>query len=162
MRTLRLRAIARKEFIQIRRDKATMYMVAIFPVMMLVLYGFGIRYDVKSVPMTVLDQDGTAGIPPIHRTVRTLAILRRAALRRQLSGSPDAISTAVIRAIGLVSLPISASGSSSRREAVVQVIVDGADNNTATIAMSYVSQITRRTPPLSWCSRWKPCCGRRT
>jgi ABC-2 type transport system permease protein len=31
----------------------------------------------------------------------------------------------------------------SRREAVVQVIVDGADNNTATIAMSYVSQITR-------------------
>ena len=31
----------------------------------------------------------------------------------------------------------------SRREAVVQVIVDGADNNTATIAMSYVSQITQ-------------------
>ena len=31
----------------------------------------------------------------------------------------------------------------SRREAVVQVIVDGADNNTATIAMNYVSQITR-------------------
>ena len=54
-----LRAIARKEFIQIRRDKATMYMVVIFPVMMLVLYGFGIRYDVKSVPMTILDQDRT-------------------------------------------------------------------------------------------------------
>src|SRR3954468_11856787 len=55
-----LRAIARKEFIQIRRDKATIYMVVVFPLMMLVLYGFGIRYDVKSVPMTVLDRDGTA------------------------------------------------------------------------------------------------------
>jgi ABC-2 type transport system permease protein len=32
---------------------------------------------------------------------------------------------------------------SSRREAVVQVIVDGADNNTATIAMNYVAQITQ-------------------
>ena len=53
MRLSALRAIARKEFIQIRRDKATTYMVVIFPVMMLVLYGFGIRYDVKSVPMTV-------------------------------------------------------------------------------------------------------------
>ena len=55
-----LLAIARKEFIQIKRDKATIYMVFVFPLMMLVLYGFGIRYDVKSVPMTVLDRDGTA------------------------------------------------------------------------------------------------------
>src|SRR5204863_4215246 len=53
-------AMARKEFIQIRRDKATIYMVFIFPLMMLVLYGFGIRYDVKSVPITVLDMDSTA------------------------------------------------------------------------------------------------------
>src|SRR5215467_8260881 len=52
-------AIARKEFIQIRRDHATIYMVFIFPVMMLVLYGFGIRYDVKSVPMGIYDQDHT-------------------------------------------------------------------------------------------------------
>src|SRR3954464_14007937 len=52
-------AIMRKEFIQIRRDRATIYMVFIFPVMMLVLYGFGIRYDVKSVPMAIFDQDGT-------------------------------------------------------------------------------------------------------
>src|SRR6185295_12677586 len=52
-----LLAIARKEFIQIRRDKATIYMVFIFPLMMLILYGFGIRYDVKLVPMTIFDQD---------------------------------------------------------------------------------------------------------
>jgi ABC-type Na+ efflux pump permease subunit len=39
-----LLAIARKEFIQIRRDKATIYMIFIFPMMMLLLYGFGIRY----------------------------------------------------------------------------------------------------------------------
>src|SRR3954465_14099892 len=52
-------AIMRKEFIQIRRDRATIYMVFIFPVMMLVLYGFGIRYDVRSVPITVFDQDAS-------------------------------------------------------------------------------------------------------
>src|SRR5215510_16483976 len=52
-----LLAIARKEFIQIRRDKATIYMVFIFPVMMLILYGFGIRYDVKYVPMTIFDHN---------------------------------------------------------------------------------------------------------
>ena len=59
MRHSPLRAIARKEFIQIQRDRATIYMVFVFPLMMLVLYGFGIRYDVKSVPVTVLDRDET-------------------------------------------------------------------------------------------------------
>src|SRR3954465_9775333 len=52
-----LLAIARKEVIHIRRDRATIYMVFVFPLMMLILYGFGIRYDVKLVPMTILDQD---------------------------------------------------------------------------------------------------------
>src|SRR5688572_17674594 len=52
-------AIARKEFIQIRRDKTTIYMVFVFPLMMLLLYGFGIRYDVRSVPVVIFDQDGS-------------------------------------------------------------------------------------------------------
>ena len=47
------------------------------------------------------------------------------------------------RAIGLVISADFGRRLGSRREAVVQVIVDGADNNTATIAMNYVSQITR-------------------
>ena len=55
-----LMAIARKEFIQIRRGKATIYMVFFFPLMMLILYGFGIRYDVKSVPIAVWDRDNSA------------------------------------------------------------------------------------------------------
>jgi ABC-2 type transport system permease protein len=45
--------------------------------------------------------------------------------------------------IGLVVSADFSSRINSRREAVVQVIVDGGDNNTATIAMNYVSQITR-------------------
>ena len=142
MRLSRLRAIARKEFIQIRRDKATMYMVAIFPVMMLVLYGFGIRYDVKSVPMTVLDQDGTQESRQyIERFARSpyFAIQRYVDNYRDLQNDVD-------RGRSRVGLVISSDFGrrlGSRREAVVQVIVDGADNNTATIAMNYVSQITR-------------------
>jgi len=142
MRISRLRAIARKEFIQIRRDKATLYMVAIFPVMMLVLYGFGIRYDVKSVPMTVLDQDGTQESRQyIERFARSpyFAIQRYVDNYRDLQSDVDRGRSRV----GLVISPDFGRRLGSRREAVVQVIVDGADNNTATIAMNYVSQITR-------------------
>jgi ABC-2 type transport system permease protein len=142
MRFSALRAIARKEFIQIRRDKATVYMVLIFPVMMLVLYGFGIRYDVKSVPMTVFDQDGTQDSRQyIERFAHSpyFAVQRYVNNYRDLQHDIDRGKSRV----GLV-IPVDFSRRlGSHREAVVQVIVDGADNNTATIAMSYVSQITR-------------------
>jgi ABC-2 type transport system permease protein len=142
MNTSALRAIARKEFIQIRRDKATIYMVLIFPVMMLVLYGFGIRYDVKSVPMTIFDQDGTA---QSRQYIERFAHSPYFDVRRYVDNYRD-LQQDIDRGksrVGLV-IPVDFSRRlGSRREATVQVIVDGADNNTATIAMSYVSQITQ-------------------
>ena len=142
MKLSAMRAIARKEFIQIRRDKATLYMVAIFPVMMLVLYGFGIRYDVKSVPMTVLDQDGT---PQSRQYIERFVHSPYFVVRRYVDNYRDLqhdIDRGESR-IGLVVAADFCQRLSSRRTAEVQVIVDGADNNTATIAMSYVSQITQ-------------------
>ena len=79
-----LLAIARKEFIQIRRDKATIYMVFIFPLMMLILYGFGIRYDVKSVPMTILDQDHSTDSRQYIERFLQLDLLSNRAPRREL------------------------------------------------------------------------------
>src|SRR5262245_48275310 len=142
MRHSALRAIARKEFIQIRRDKATIYMVAIFPVMMLVLYGFGIRYDVTSVPMTILDQDRS---PQARQYIDRFVHSPYFVVRRYVDNYRD-LQSDIDRGesrIGLVVSPDFGSRLSSRREAVVQVIVDGADNNTATIAMNYVAQITQ-------------------
>jgi ABC-2 type transport system permease protein len=142
MKISALRAIARKEFIQIRRDKATLYMVAIFPVMMLVLYGFGIRYDVKSVPMTVLDQDGT---PQSRQYIERFVHSPYFVVRRYVDNYRD-LQRDIDRGESRIGLVVSSEFGqrlSSRRTAEVQVIVDGADNNTATIAMNYVSQITQ-------------------
>jgi ABC-2 type transport system permease protein len=137
-----LLAIARKEFLQIRRDKATIYMVFIFPVMMLLLYGFGIRYDVKLVPMTVYDQDGSSDSRQyIERFSQSqyFRIVRYATRYDELQQDIDRGDAR----IGIV-IPVDfGERLSSNRETAVQVIVDGADNNTATIALSYVSTITR-------------------
>ena len=142
MKRSALRAIARKEFIQIRRDKATIYMVFIFPVMMLVLYGFGIRYDVTSVPITILDQDAShESRQYLERFVQSpyFEVSRYAASYRDLQADIDQGKSR----IGLVIAGDFGERLSSNREAVVQVIVDGSDNNTATIAMTYVSAISR-------------------
>jgi ABC-2 type transport system permease protein len=143
MRLSALRAIARKEFIQIRRDKATTYMVVIFPLMMLTLYGFGIRYDVTSVPITVYDQD---------RTSQSRQYLERFSsspyfVIRRYAGNYRDLQTDIDRGKSRIGVVIPADFGqrlASRREAVVQVLVDGADNNTASIAMSYFSGITQQ------------------
>jgi ABC-2 type transport system permease protein len=137
-----LLAITRKEFIQIRRDHATIYMVFIFPVMMLVLYGFGIRYDVKSVPLAIYDQDGSQSSRQyIERFAQSpyFTIRGYATSYRELEGGINRGTTR----IGIVIPTDFSERLASNREAVVQVLVDGADNNTATIAMSYVSAISR-------------------
>jgi ABC-2 type transport system permease protein len=135
-------AMARKEFIQIRRDRATIYMVFIFPLMMLILYGFGIRYDVNSVPMAIYDQDGTqTSRQYIERFERSpYFIVQRYA--HSYSELESGINRGTTR-IGIVIPTDFSERLSSNREAVVQLLVDGADNNTATIAMSYASAISR-------------------
>ena len=52
--------IAKKEFIHIMRDPRTLLMILFFPVFFLVLFGYAVSFDVKHLPLAVLDQDKTA------------------------------------------------------------------------------------------------------
>jgi ABC-2 type transport system permease protein len=56
----RLAAIARKELIQLRRDRMTLGMMVGLPVMQLLLFGYAINTDVRHIPTVVWDQDRSA------------------------------------------------------------------------------------------------------
>ena len=57
---LRPWVIARKELLQLRRDRLTMAMMLILPVMQLLLFGYAINTDVRHIPTVVYDQDRSA------------------------------------------------------------------------------------------------------
>ena len=133
-------------------------MVFIFPLMMLVLYGFGIRYDVKSVPMTVLDQEAHR-IAAIHRTVRAspyFAIKRYVDNYRDLQSDidrgdrPSDWSSPRISAEAWLAPRSHSSGDRRRRR---QQHRDHRDELRVPITREYSSAIMM--------SRWKPCCARR-
>src|SRR5512139_4128045 len=50
-----VRAIMRREFIDVRRDRRSLILTFLYPICMLIMYGYGIRYDVDNVPLTILD-----------------------------------------------------------------------------------------------------------
>jgi ABC-2 type transport system permease protein len=56
----RLWSIVRKEFIQIIRDRRTLGITFVLPVIMMLLLGYAATTDVRHVPMAVFDQDRSA------------------------------------------------------------------------------------------------------
>lgn len=59
MNILRLLAIIKKEFIQIKRDKPSLIISVVMPLAMLFLFGYAVSTEVDHIPMAVLDQSKT-------------------------------------------------------------------------------------------------------
>jgi ABC-2 type transport system permease protein len=56
----RLRSVAVKELLQLRRDRLTLAMMLVLPVVQLCLFGYAIETDVRHMPTVVYDQDQSA------------------------------------------------------------------------------------------------------
>jgi ABC-2 type transport system permease protein len=140
MNLRRTRAIARKEFLHIARDVRSLILALLLPFVMLVLFGYALSLDVDQIPTMVYDRDQT----PESRE-----------LVRQFSGTPYftvvgyAASTRDIdRAIdkGTVLLGIAIQENFGRdlrsgNDAPLQLLFDGGDSNTASIALGYASAL---------------------
>ncbi len=59
--------IAWKELLQLRRDRLTLAMMAVLPIVMLLLFGYAINTDVRHIPMLVDDQDRSAASRDLAR-----------------------------------------------------------------------------------------------
>ena len=55
----RVLAILNKELIQLRRDRVTMAMVVMIPLIQLILFGYAINTNVRNIPVAVVDQSNT-------------------------------------------------------------------------------------------------------
>ncbi len=134
----RLYGVFRKEMLHIRRDKRTLFLTLAFPVMMMLLYGFGIRFDVKNLPLVILDYDRSAFTREYAQSlIKNEAftykghVMSYAELEQKLERGQARL--------GLVFWP-GASRRLTRGQTVpVQVVIDGSDANTANIAMGYLS-----------------------
>ena len=139
----RLRAMARKEWLQLRRDPRSMTLAFVLPVLMLLFFGYAITWDVKDLDLVVLDQDRTArsrGLVDAFTASGYFNVVDRL-------DSYDAVDDAVGRGDAgsvLVIPPRFSDDLAAGRAAPVQLLLDGADANSATIALSYADAIVDR------------------
>ena len=59
MRGHRLGAIIRKEIIQIRRDIPSLLITVAMPLLLMLAFGYGVRFDIQNIPVYVYDREGS-------------------------------------------------------------------------------------------------------
>ena len=136
MKLRRVRAMARNEFLHVLRDPRSLTMALALPVLLLVLFGFALSLDVDRIPVYVTDLDRTP-------QSRDLIAQFEASRYFQVEGYRTSV-TEISRLIdegrcvvGLVLLSGFGDDIDRGRRASLQLIVDGSDSNTATIAVGY-------------------------
>ena len=157
----RLLAVARKEVLQIRRDSRSLALAFVLPVVLLVLFGYAITWDVTDIRTLVVDQDRSSSSRALldafrsSRYFRVLGELGR-------TGEIGLRLTKGEAQLVLVVPPDFASELGAGRPAKLQAVLDGGDANTATIALAYTQGVVeswaagregRVAPPVSVESR---------
>jgi ABC-2 type transport system permease protein len=134
--------IAWKELIQLRRDRPTLAMMVVLPLLQLLLFGYAINTDVRHMPTVVFDQDGTAASRALAEQLRATGFYDFVGNVR----SYDEVETALRRSVARVALvvpPRYGSDIASGRAARVQLIVDGSDPQTVASATNTAASLVQ-------------------
>jgi ABC-2 type transport system permease protein len=133
-------AVARKEVRQASRDPLTLTMLLGVPTMMLLLYGYAINFDVRHVNLAVQDLDKTA------RSRNLVASFVNSTYFDQVADLPAGVDlervTQSRSAVGILVVPEGYAGDlAAGRTASLQLLLDGADANTATTVIGYAEAL---------------------
>lgn len=154
MKLQHVRAMARKEWWHLLRDPRSLSFILLMPLMLLFLFGYAVRLDISEAPIGVLQaaRDAQSDAIVAHfdasHAFHVVAHFRdRQSLRRALqSGEIWA---------GLV-VPYDYARQLQRRDAVLQLVLDGVDANTARLLRNYAAVLVNdyaltlsgRSPPI--------------
>ncbi len=153
----RVLELVRKEFRQIFRDPRLKRMLFAAPLVQLLGFGYAVTTDVRAIRTMVVDLDRTAAARDLLDAFTSSGYFTVRARSDRPGDLVDALDHGRVT-VGLVIPRGFARDLAAGREASVQVLLDGTNSNTATVAMGYAERIVqayalahgpvRVTPPL--------------
>jgi ABC-2 type transport system permease protein len=134
-------AVFRKELLHIRRDPRSLILIILLPIMLLLIYGNALTFDIKHIPLAVCNWDPGSSSRDLIRDFQGSPYFN---LRYPVSGYKeiDPLITDRSARLALV-LPEDFSATIKKgHTAFLQAIVDGTEPNTANIVLGYTQAIT--------------------
>jgi ABC-2 type transport system permease protein len=145
---LRTFVIAWKEMLQLRRDRLTLAMMAVLPVMQLLLFGYAINTDVRHIPTLVDDNDRSAESRDLVRRMEATGFYDVVGDAHGYDEIDQAMRSGQAR-VALVVPARFGADMQAGRTAEVQLVVDGSDpqvvgsalNTAASLVLTRAEQI---------------------
>ena len=132
----RTKAVTRKEFIHVMRDSRSLAMALAVPFLLLLLFGYALSLDVDNIPTIIYDQDHTPQSRDLinlfagNRYFQVLGYVDRYEDIESKINSGDCL-------IGVVIPRDYGRNVEAGKQADVQVLLDGGEANTGSIALGY-------------------------
>jgi ABC-2 type transport system permease protein len=141
MKLYRLLAMARKELIQILRDTRSLGIVVVMPIVLILLFGYGVSLDLKHIPVYVYDQEGSQQSQDLLKRFAASEYFAVTGVVENYRDAVEAIDHE--RAKVVVVIPHDFSQQVNAGRARVQALVDATDDNTANIILGYTDAVVR-------------------
>ena len=125
--------IAHKELLQLRRDRLTLAMMIVLPIVQLLLFGYAINTDVRHIPSVVYDQDHSAQSRDLVRSLEATGFYDFVGAADGYPEIARALRSNRAR-VALVIPPKYGSHLASGTAAKLQLVVDGSDPQTVASA----------------------------
>jgi ABC-2 type transport system permease protein len=142
MSLTRFLAVAKKEMVQILRDSRSLIIVLIMPIILVLLFGYGVNLDLKHLPIYVYDRDGSQQSQDLLKHFQAsdyFEIVRVVNSYRDLTRAIDDGHAKM----GIV-IPWDFSQClRNGRPAQVQALVDATDDNTANVVIGYAQAVVQ-------------------
>jgi ABC-2 type transport system permease protein len=133
---MRLKALVRKEFLQIVRDPSSIAIAFVMPIFLLVLFGYGVSLDADHVPVALVAEQPSADTADFFASLEGSHYF---APQRMLNLAEADQALREGRVDAIVHLRANFAERLRRPDgAPIQVIVNGVDANTARLAQGYV------------------------
>lgn len=138
----RLLVMARKETLQILRDSRSLGIVIVMPVVLVMLFGYGVNLDLKGLPVYVYDQEGTQQSQDLlmrFQASEYFHVVRASSNYSEVTRALDDGSAKM----GIV-IPWDFSQRLNKGGPVqVQALVDATDDNTANVLIGYAQAVVQ-------------------
>jgi len=138
---VRFLAVLRKEFIHIRRDRASLIMAIVMPIGMLLLFGYAVNTDVDHLPTVVWDQSQTADSRDFITSIRNTQYLNPDDYVQGYQQIEGYLDSGKARVAVIIPPDFGKELQKDNGQGDVQVLVDGSDPTIARAAMSAVQML---------------------
>jgi ABC-2 type transport system permease protein len=142
----RILALAIKELLQLRRDWRTALALLGMPVVLLLIYGFALSFDVQDIRLVVVDQSRTRASRVLIEAFIRSGYFVRAGVAADVSQLDALFDSGEAQAALVIPADFSANLAAPRATELLFVL-DGSDSQTANTILGYARQIVASTRP---------------